>query len=143
MHPEHKLNDSPLPTGSTVPAELLRNLVADLLREARASVPTEFSVRGLGQKYLNGDNHASGLQEAAERLESLLASSGLSKFPKGVWQFACNEHGKTVYKGHFAAFERARQAAQKWARQHPEQNVCLTFHTFERIGMSAEISPAA
>lgn len=143
MHHAPESNSSPLAAAGTVPIELLRNFIAGLLREAKASVPVEFSARGLSQKYLNGDNHAGGLQEAAERLEALLAHPGIATFPKGVWQFGYTENGKAVYQGPFLAFERARQAAQKWARQHPEHHVCLTFHSFGRIAMEADDAAAA
>ena len=51
----------------------LQALVQALREEARRDVPEEYQKRGLEYKYLAADNYAAGLDEAAARLEELIA----------------------------------------------------------------------
>ncbi len=54
-----------------VPEEV-RRLPEQWRQEAREQIPEEYTVRGLENKYLAGDNQAAGLDDAAEELEFVL-----------------------------------------------------------------------
>ena len=52
--------------------ERLEALRDDLRTEAREAIPEAYSSRGMGEKYLKGDNEAAGAEDAADRIDAVL-----------------------------------------------------------------------
>ena len=52
--------------------ERLEALRDELRREAEASIPDDYADRGMRHKYLKGDNAASGMSDASDRIDAIL-----------------------------------------------------------------------
>ena len=72
-----------------IDAEARRRLEAlrgELRAEARASVPAAYKDRGMVDKYLKGDNAASGMDESADRIDDILREADTATTPSQTEQ---------------------------------------------------------